>query len=212
MKFLLIPILALSMTSCAYMDDGRFDKWAEVMKEKEVTKQMAIDAEIEKAKAEQSAEIVIDSKDEMEAYAQMKQMETMGKIVASLAEAIKNLTGKDDGNIPMPKGAGAEGIDSATGLVGSIVTSPMAVAGVVGYTVGKYSQGSEVSINGDENVITDVGNDKSNRQYQAGQQTGDNNAGGTTPVVEEEEEELAEGWACEGCSSESLLEGKCSCD
>lgn len=46
--------------------------------------------------------------------------------------------------------------------------------------VGKYSQGSEVNIQGDGNELSDVGNDKSNRQYQAGSTTGDNNAAGTS--------------------------------
>jgi hypothetical protein len=91
----------------------------------------------------------------------------------------------------------AEEVDSVVGLFRTL-----GIAAAAGWAIDNLTSamaGTTITVNGDENAISEVASDYSTRQYQtATDSTGDNNAQ-RAPV---EKDPLAN---CEGCSAETCL-------
>ena len=159
-------------------DVGRMTAWS-IVESKKIQAVKAIETQSSKQKPEQEVKVVLDTEAKIQAWTNYKTTEALKEAVVEMAKSLRPRN-KVLEPTPMPKGAFAEGVDSATGLVGTVVNSPFAVAGVVGYFVGSASkeagtkvtatEGSEVNIdqskssNIDQTTVkgTEVSVDKSN--------------------------------------------------
>jgi len=137
-------------------DVGRFTAWSLV----EGKKVQAIQAiETAQAKTPTSKELVTVNLSTPEAIREWSQYQTVVALKDSVVEMARALRPRHEGlkASPMPKGAFAEGVDSATGFISAVGNSPVGVATVVGHFVGAAAkdagpkvtatEGSEVTMN-----------------------------------------------------------------
>lgn len=177
-------------------DMGRYTAWA-MVEAKKVEAIQAIETPIASAEAEVT--VILDNEEKIRAWSQYKTTVALKDAVVAMAKALTPKSKALDPT-PMPKGAVAEGIDSATGFVVGLANSPTAIASAVGVTAVQMTRaavsgaGDKTIITGNENSTTSTKTKTTNINHASGVEsavnTGDQSK--TDGAMEEVAEEVAE--------------------